>query len=147
MFLSHSIDRIDGVLIRKKIVVRRVKLHSLGAHLDISFNFFSGMVRKSRIDGAEREEEIMTLTELQYVFIGDKSSGDRTYFRQDHGFFDVMASKIACKFFRIDHLFVAFIVLGVCNLLIVMDPFMPVFFTADMNMKIDDFEIFHGLEL
>jgi hypothetical protein len=52
-----------------------------------------------------------------------------------------MALKIGSKALRFGQLFIPGIKLGLSGLLVIVNPFSPVFFEADMDVKIDDFKV------
>jgi hypothetical protein len=62
-----------------------------------------------RIDGAKREEDILSLAKLQHILIRDDSCGDGTDIRKDDRFGDTVLFEVSGKLFGNDQFFVAFV--------------------------------------
>jgi hypothetical protein len=97
---------------------------------------------KGGIDSADGDEGLIAATEIENIFVGDDSCGDRAYLRQDHGPLDSGSLQVEGELARIGQLFVALIEVRAGSFLVVMNPLLPVFLPADVDVKIDNLHQF-----
>ena len=136
VLLGCLIQGIELGIVGKEVVIGRVELDAPRPHLYVFVQFPFRAFDQCGIHGAEGEEYVSSLAELEDILIGNDPRGDGADLRQDDRPEETLFLEVLGKPAGIDHYLIVGIEIGSAVPLEFMDPIVPVFLESDVDVKI-----------